>query len=65
MRFVKFLIGGLLIFGSIAMLVLMFTFGLAFAGMWGGHSLLGWLIGVIIVLVAFLGGVWLVRKNRP
>ena len=65
MRFIRFTLGGLLTVGAIVLLFFMFTFGIAFAGMGGGHSLLNWLIAVVIILVAFFGGIWLMRKNRP
>jgi len=66
MRFIKFVIGGLLIVGATILLCLLFTIGLVPAlGFFGGSGLLGWIISVVIVVIAYLGGIWLVRKNRP
>jgi hypothetical protein len=65
MRFIKFAIGALLIVGATIVLCLLFTIGLVPAVFGGGSGLLGWLIFLVIVVIAYAGGVWLVRKNRP
>jgi len=66
MRFIRFAIGALLIVGATILLCLLFTIGLVPAlGFFGGSGVLGWVISVVIVVIAYAGGVWLVRKNRP
>lgn len=65
MRFIKFVIGGLLIVGATLYLIFMFTLGIGFAALGGSHGMWNWLISVVIILIAYFGGVWLVRRNRP
>ena len=62
MRFIRFLIGGFLIVGSI-ILACFLLFGIGFAAMTGTWSYL--IIWAVIDLIAFMGGLWLVSKNRP
>jgi len=62
MRFIRFLIGGFLVVGSIIFAVLL-LFGVIFAALTSTWLYL--VIWAVIDLTAFIGGVWLMAKNRP
>ena len=63
MRFIRFLIGAFLVVGSVVFAAVFLLLGFGFAAMSG--TILNWVIWAAIDLTAFIGGLWLMAKNRP